>query len=359
MSHELEMTTTVGGVAYASFAANGARADVWHRLGQYLGDRPMTTDEAMVAANMDRDVTVEPIGLPDGVEWGIPQKFGVFLDGKMGITPDGDLYTIPKKCVGIMGEGGADAHSNLSMRDRFEYAEVAQHITNGAAVWSTAGMLRNGTQGFACMEAPSLIIDPNGVADTVRQYLTVSWSFDGSRATELATSQVRVVCANTLAMHDVGKRKVVTVKHTSSAAKERLAQVSMQLAMHKDREAALKLKAERMLAVPNGRTLLTRFVEQVYLPSKDVDVSTRGGKKAVTARQNRIDDIEALFYASTNSAAVGDNGWAAWNTLVEYLDWYVPVKGQGDDVAARLQHQFDGTFDTVKSQFADFILQSA
>lgn len=351
MAHELEQITTLSGQEYTSFAFSGARTDIWHRLGQSLGDRPMTTDEALVAANMDRELRVVELALPDGTEWGIaPQKF-IVLEGKAGITPDGDLFEIPTKIVGLHGAGGAAAHDSLSMRDRFQYAEMAQHVTRGEAVWSTAGMLRNGTQGFAVMETTPLVIDPNGVADAIRQYLTVSWSFDGSRATELATSQIRVVCANTLACHDFSKKQVVKVKHTSATTAERLKSVTEQIAIQKDREAALRIMAENLLAIPDGNRHLSRFVEQVLYPA-DPDA----GKKAQTMRANRYDEISALFYAKTNEPAVGNNGWAAYNTLAEYFDWYSPVKGKGDDVAQRLANQFDGTHSDVKSQFAQFLL---
>lgn len=351
MAHELEQTRSISGKDITSFAFTGNRVDIWHRLGQSLDGRTMTAAEAMAAANMNREISIVTPTLPDGCEWGIaPQQF-IVLAGTSGITPDGDLFEVPTKVVGIHGEGGAAAHNNLSIEDRFLYAEMAQHVTQGAAVWSTAGMLRNGTQGFATMEAEPLVIDPNGVADAIRQYLTVSWSFDGSRATELATSQIRVVCANTLAMHDGGKRAVVKVKHTSASAAERLKSVTEQIALHKDREAALKIMAEHMLSVPKGKTILTRFAEQVLFPRQD-DAS----KRSETIRDNKITEIEKLYYASTNSKAVGDNGWAAWNTLVEWLDWYSPVKGKGDEVAAHLQNQFDGTHDSIKARFAEFVL---
>lgn len=351
MAHELEQVLTADGQEYTSFAFSGARTDIWHRLGQSLGDRPMTTDEALTAANMDRELRVVELALPDGTEWGIkPQKF-VVLDGKMGVTADGRLFEIPAKVVGLHGEGGAAAHDSLSMRSRFEYAEMAQHVTRGEAVWSTAGMLRNGTQGFATMEVTPLVIDPQGVADAIRQYLTVTWSFDGSRATELATSQIRVVCANTLACHDFNKKNIVKVKHTSGTAAERLKSVTEQIALAKDREAALRLMAERLLTIPDGKRHLMSFVEQVLYPA-DPDAS----KRADTMRDNRLLEIERLFYAKTNEPAVGNNGWAAYNTVAEYFDWYSPVKGKGDDTAARLANQFDGTYSDVKAQFANYLL---
>ena len=49
-----------------------------------------------------------------------------------------------------------------------------------------------------------------------------------------------------------------------------------------------------------------------------------------------------------------------YNTVTEYLDWYSDVRTKdGDTDAARLRNQFDGSYDAVKSQVADYVLSFA
>jgi phage/plasmid-like protein (TIGR03299 family) len=344
--HNLEINGQV-----ASFAFAGARTDIWHRLGQALGGESlMTAAEAMSLANMDRDLVVVQPSAPDGAEWGINPPNFLVLKGKIGVTADGELFEIADKVVGITGDSGARGHSSLTMLDRFLLAEEAIRASRGEAVWTTAGLLRNATQGFATMEAPPTIIDPNGVADVVRNYMTVTWSFDGSRQTELGVSNIRVVCANTLAMHDGTKQNLIKVKHTAGAY-DRMRLAAEHWAMAQNETQALMLQGERMLAVANGRQLLKKLGEDVLGFKVEADTP----KRAATIRTNKMEELVRLYHAPTNMPAVGDNGYAAYQTVVEYLDWFSPVKGE-DSTAGLLANQFDGTYDAVKQRAAELVL---
>lgn len=348
MAHRLEINDDV-----TSFAFAGGRDDIWHRLGQQFDGRLMTAEQAMSLANMDRELTTIKPDAPNGLEWACQQPNFIVLEGKMGVSADGNLFEIPPKIVGVTGDSGAKGHTGLSVRDRFLIAEAATHVSEGAAVWSTAGYLRNATQGFACMEAPEILIDPDGIADRIRNYMTVTWSYDGTRSTELGLSQIRVVCANTLAVHDAEKDTIIKVKHTANA-KERMEIAADHWALAQNEAKALMLQGERMLAIANGRQLLTKIGEEIL----GYKVTADDTKRTATIRRNRMDELVRLYHAPTNSPAVGDNAYAVYNTVVEYLDWFSHVKGE-DKLAGLLANQFDGTYDTVKARTADLVLSAA
>lgn len=340
--HALERSTN----GHTSFAFTGKREDIWHRLGQQFDGSLMSTDEVMSLANMDRELTFEEVALPIDTQLaeGLPPQWLAVLDGKQGISPEGDLWELPRKVVGFGGEQWMLGQRGLSIRDRMELAELAIRASQGEAVWTTAGMLRGGRVGFAVMEAPPIIVDPNGVNDIVRSYLTVQWSFDGTRATELGASHIRVVCANTLAVHDGQKLPIIKVKSTRNA-KERYELAAAHWGMAQDAAQATKLRAERLLAKAegNGKKVLLGIVENVLKiqPNKLED----GRQK--TIQSNKLDEIMTLYSASTNSEAVGDNAYAAVQTAVEWLDWFSPVKGE-DKLSSHLAAQFDGTHAQVK-----------
>ena len=109
-----------------------------------------------------------------------------------------------------------------------------------------------------------------------------------------------------------------------------------------------------MLTVRGKQDVLTKIIER-FEPTPAETVS----KRAKTLHDNRVDTIRTLSYATTND--VGDNGWAAWNTFVEYLDWEAQVKcSEGESVAdRRLSNQFDGTYDEIKAKAADLVLALA
>lgn len=339
---------TNNGVSSMAFA--GSRKNIWHRLGQSLPDL-MTADEAQVAANMDRKVYTVPVE-DDGRHWSVDRPYKVILEGKMGVTEDGQLFEIPEKVVGITGDQGAQGHEALQMKDRFELAEAAIHASNGKAVWSTAGLIRDGRQGFATLEAPPVILDPNGIADITQRYATVSWAFDGTRATELGSSSIRVVCANTLQLHDSAKRSLIKVKMTSGSY-SRFEVAALHWAKMQDEDAALLLQGERMLRRPNGRSTVKVLAEKVL----GLEVTTDMSDRQQTIRRNQMDEVMALYNAPTNAPAVGDNGYAAYQTIVEYLDWFSPVKkGEGTEDEARLSNMYDGVHNGKKVHAAALVL---
>jgi hypothetical protein len=146
----------------------------------------------------------------------------------------------------------------------------------------------------------------------------------------------------------------------TSGSYDRMQLASDQWAMAQDEGKALALRAERMLAVRNGSNVLKGLCEDVLgITLKDATLT----KRARTIRENKLDELRVLYHASTNSPAVGDNGYAAYQTVVEYLDWFSPVKADADDQAAvttaHVANQFDGTYDGLKSKAADYVLALA
>lgn len=84
-------------------------------------------------------------------------------------------------------------------------------------------------------------------------------------------------------------------------------------------------------------------------------------KRQRTIRENKLDEIRALYAASTNSGGVGDNGFAAYQTVVEWLDWFSPVNGEdeAEKHTNRTANQFDGVHTKAKLKAADYVLQYA
>jgi hypothetical protein len=349
MAHELEIVNGVTSMAFA-----GQRKDIWHQLGQQFDGGLMTAEQAMVNANMDREVYAIPAASVPGMDWGVKQPNYIILDGKSGITPEGELFEIPAKIVGVVGDQAAAGNESLSVTARFELAEEAIHASHGEAVWSTAGYIRNGTQGFATMEAPPTVIDPNGIADITRNYMTVQWSYDGSiGGAILGASNIRVVCANTLACHNGSAQQIIKVKMTSGAY-DRMKLAAEHWAMAQDASKALALQGERMIAIPKGERILVGLAENVLGWKIEDDMS----KRAKTIRANKMQELRVLYHAPTNLPAIGDNGYAAFQTVVEYLDWFSPVKGEDQDTE-RIGNQFDGTYAAMKQQAADYVLSMA
>lgn len=351
MSHELEQAPD----GTASISYDDRQGDLWHRLGQGVKGL-MTVRQALEAARMDRHLRIEPVPMPfrlteDGQVFEavntLADQYFIVLEGKE--YPDGAIY--PDKVVGILGKGGAEAQVALSMQDRLEIAEFTLRASEGQAVFSTAGMLRDGREGFACLELPDTVIDPNGIHDIIANYATLAWGLGGTRTTELGASNVRVVCANTLAWHRSEQTKVIEVRHTSATVKARLEQAAKHWAMAQNRAQALAILAQRLLEVRGRKMDLVTKVVNGCIGERPKDKG-----RTQTTWDNRLAELEVLSASKTND--VGDNGWAAYNTYTEWLDWQAPIRcreGEQPEVC-RLEDQFDGKNDDRKIKAAELLL---
>jgi len=154
-------------------------------------------------------------------------------------------------------------------------------------------------------------------------------------------------------MHDQSKRTLIKVKATSGAH-DRMALAAQHWANSQNEAAALALQGERMLAVTNGRQVMRVLAEKVLGLGTDATMP----KRQVSIRENKLQEVMALYYGPTNAGAVGDNGYAAFQTALEYLDWYAPVKGD-DPTTQRVANQFDGVNDKLKLAAAAYVLASA
>jgi len=92
-------------------------------------------------------------------------------------------------------------------------------ILAGGGRWETAGSIRNGRTVFGSMAMPGkIVLDPNGIADEVKQYLLIFTSHDGTSAVVAANTPVRVVCQNTLNIAMSGVKQSYKFRHTAKMA---------------------------------------------------------------------------------------------------------------------------------------------
>jgi len=337
MAHDLEIVN-----GEASFAYNGKRGNPWHLLGTDVeGDMPLHV--MLEASHADYTVALEPVYVLGGMS-DTGQPYYTEVEGQYATVRTGGAQP-EAKALGIV-------KTRYEVQQNRELAEIAQEIvglSNGDAAWDTMGVIRDGAVFFAYLRLPSVKVDPNGINDRINQGLVVSTSHDGSLANTIGYSSVRVVCQNTLSMALSGLTQKISVKHTRNA-EERIKAAAAGLSMYVDCRKALAVQAEQMLAIPGEKAL--KFVLDQVWPIKD-DM----GDAAVTKRTNVRGSIRNLYANGDNNALlVGDNGWAAYNAVVEYLDWEGTVR-KTTNRAERIATS--PTLDDQKRDIARMVLQSA
>ncbi|MCL2450517.1 MAG: DUF932 domain-containing protein [Polyangiaceae bacterium] len=329
MAHEVETMMFVG-------------ESPWHRLGVKL-DAPPTTREAMVAAGLDWVVGTKPLytAHDDG------SHLGELVNHKA-------TYRVSDgKVLGVVGPG----YSPLQNADAFSWFDP--FVEAGEATIETAGSLRGGQRVWVLAKLnrkPCEIVR----GDEVLKYLLLANAHDGTLATRVGFTPIRVVCANTLAMSiDCGESKLLRVRHTKGI-KSALDAIrdTMNAA-----DAAFEATAEQYRTLArkqiNGEDL-RKYIQLVFPRAKVAEEPTfetssdfdkllnrpimdRETPKALlgekTDRESRyVGTITELFENGRGNDLPGVRGtlWAAYNAVTEFTTHH---RGRTDE--ARMQAQFN------------------
>lgn len=325
VAHDLEMD----GEGVASFAFNARAGAPWHRLGvSFDGEQPL--DVMLAAARADFLVEKVPLFVLDprsGLPVEVPGSFATArVDPVSGVyQPLGTVkgrYTVFQNSVTL------------------EWALEVVGASGGDAVFDTLGVLDGGRQFFATISLGSLVIDPLGVADRVARFLVVRSSHDGSVSLSFSNTDVRAVCRNTVILAEREAVRSFRAKHTPNID-ERLGAAREVLRISADWAVGFRRSAEELLSIPMSAGRFDRVVDAVF---DDVPDSVR-------KRRNRDEQVlllKSLYAGSTNVGCVGENGWAAWNAVVEFFDHFRP----GSDVERALTSMDDSSWVTRKKLVA-------
>jgi hypothetical protein len=97
--------------------------------------------------------------------------------------------------------------------------------------------------------------------------------------------------------------------------------------------------ANEMLAIPMSAGKFDRVIDSV-LSEADADTDR---KKA--NRDEAVTLMKSIYAGPKNVGKVGENGWAAWNAVVEYFDHFRPAK---DEMERALTSMDDNSWVTRK-----------
>lgn len=302
----------------------------WHRLGTTV-EGLMTMEEVMDLAHLSGwNVRREPLAHRSGNKSlkfeSIDPETGKRTVYAFAIVRD-NPFTGEPEALAVVGSKYRE-HQNEEL---FQFAENV--ISLGGAKWDTAGSLDEGRRVFGTMEIPSeFVLDPMGRGDTVRTYLGVASSHDGTMPITAFVTPVRVVCQNTLTMALSGNQRVYKVRHTENAD-ERLiaARKSLNIAHgffgEVEREAQALIQRE--ITNKKFHEIISTFVDVPDERTNDDGKVTN--QAAVTRATNTVDFITDLYRESGTMENVRGTAWGAFNAVTEYLDWFRPTRGENKE----------------------------
>ncbi len=312
MAHELESDKS-----FASF-----RQPAWHGLGTVFNEEVSTTEMLELANLHNWQVRLQEVEMPSTLtcdkNYFYVTRNNPFNDGQVDV-------------LGLVGE----RYHTLQNEDLFSFADA---MLDGGR-WETAGSLKGGRVVFGSIALDrEIVLDPNGVADKINNYLLVHTSHDGSVSIQASVTPVRVVCANTLNMALRSTKQSFKVRHTqTSNGKVQAAKTALGLAnayLDDFSKMANAMIEKEINAKQFNDVLLAVYPK----PSEE-------NKKATTMWTNKIDVINDLYLGDNNHMIAG-SAWGAFNAITERLDW---GRGTGETKLAAASG-FDSAMNAEKNR---------
>lgn len=292
MAHAIENLNGINCIAYAGETP-------WHSLGQKVeGDATKDARLFAQAANMDWTVRKTPLYLKDeNGEYQVTQdSFGVVRD-------------VDNRYLGTVGP----QWEPIQPAEAFDWFQPV--VDGGAATFETAMSLREGRV-IAVLARLSGEQSEVIKGDAINRYCLLSTSFDGSQSTRCGFTNVRVVCANTLAMahdKDDAGNKLIRIRH-HKRQHDVLAKIRDIMVLATQQFEAT-MEQYRFLAkskIVNHRDLV-EYVTRVL----DIEVDDNGNMP--TRSVNRVKEISDLAYNGIGSDLAAGTWWGAYNSVTEFL----------------------------------------
>lgn len=267
----------------------------WHGLGTYL-DRPATSQQAMAAAGLDYDVTLETLFTSAGVE--ITQGKGVIRsDNKVSLGVVGNRF------APVQNREAFSFLDNLVGADQISY-HTAGALGLGERVWLLAKL---GDE-----------IRVNGSDDAIGKFLLLSNSHDGRTSLRCFFTPIRVVCQNTLVMASrMAKRQGVVIRHTGNLV-DKLAQARETLGLAESYYASLQGQIDGMARKSLNKTLVLEYFASVFPAPADAEKSKRAAENAKQTTESLLDLWERG--KGNDTKATRHTLWTAYNAVTEYVD---------------------------------------
>lgn len=329
-------------------ASNVTRGHPWHRIGVQV-EQGLDIDSALSVTDSDDHVAAVPLYTrnedklmfegPDG-------RLALYLDDLETVKSSKSAKSNIFGTVGINGEN----YSVKQRREMLEFAYMITGLSKGDAAIDTIGNPQGGKQFFAYLTVPELVIDPNGIADTIERGLYTATSFDGSLPNLVGYSAIRMWCTNQMNQIMKGLSQTIRVRHTRNAD-QRMMEAARALEYIGAVEQQLVENAEQMLRT-DGDKVLSTMLDHFYPIDEDMT------DLAKTRRARERGDVRMLYEGEGNLNVdyAGRTGYAAYNAFIEYIDHASGIKARDASVTRATRAVLPNKFVDMKIKASSFAL---
>jgi phage/plasmid-like protein (TIGR03299 family) len=277
----------------------------------------MTAEEAMKAAKLDYQVTLQPLyrHIEEADENGEMETIAEE------VAAYATVNSHTNDVLGIVGPG----YTPLQNADCFSFFDAV--LGKEEARYECAGAIGLGQRTWLLVAMPDVITPVKG--DEVRGYILLVNSHDGSLAVQARTTPIRVVCENTLNMALRGDRSFVSLKHTTTV-KERLELAGEVVAAFRKNFTTLGETFGYLAKHKINDAWIEEYQKQLF---GDLNKTPEGAAK--TRLSKKLDEFEKLLEEGNgvNLKGVKGTAWWALNAATEWADYFAPSK-TGTDKAS-------------------------
>lgn len=290
------------------------RQSVYHTLGE---DVSALTDRQEMLAAAGADFTLIP-GTPVA-------HFPVDSDGSFVSAPvDGveyDQVTVDLPTVSVHRSDTLEALGTFKPGYHiFQPTEVLDLAVDLATALGGDAKVEhiaapdNGALMLASVSYGDIILDPNGIADVIGRKVDVWSSANGKLPIMAVPTMLRFFCLNQLPVfRQKARSEGMIVKHTKGAP-DRLALAVQAAEAARAANDMFVEQANSLIARGANHDTLTRVINKVWELAPDASDNAKTRHAGLSAA------MHAAFDAPTNAPAVGENLWAVYQTVTEYLD---------------------------------------
>jgi phage/plasmid-like protein (TIGR03299 family) len=277
----------------------------WHGLGQGL-PKEVTAVESLPQAGLDWPVETRPL----------------FVGEQEVKSHKAVVRVTDNSVLGVVGR----MYKPIQNRS---VAELADAIANQGALCHTAGSLENGRKIWFLLLVPGELRIGADESE-IKKYLLLTNSHDGSYASRVFVTPVRVVCANTLNFAlERGLGEGISIRHTVNAEERmREAQKALQGVIgFYDRFEKL---SQRLALDSYSDDLMKELSEELFPQSEKKE-------KLHSFTQRNRDKLTELFHVGTGLHAVRGTAWAALNAVSEFSDHWKTSKSSKKNNASEIR----------------------
>lgn len=323
MAHELSIRSD----NFVEMAFVGDRSEIWHGLGNELS----------------QESTIEDWKTQAGMDWSI-------IDSPVSYTnPAGEIYTMEDKKVLFRSDTNAPLSvvgSDYKVIQPGDVLEFFRDLVDGTGMYlETAGCLFGGKR-FWAMANTTKASYIGKKEDTIKGYLMLATSADGTLATVAQFQSVRTVCNNTLrlALAEQNTNRV-RVTHRSDFDAD---MVKRRLGLLDEAWNNFIEDMNKLASKTIEDAAAKSFIDSLIL-SKPEDP-----EKSSMQSKNQADLIMSLYKGKGMGAdAAYGNMWGVLNSITEYVDH----NSRNRTADQRLWNQFFGAGDKLKQDAMNGLLE--